>query len=292
MFKYINSLFLLALAFIAWTVCCYFHEIEEQLGTQGFDVELYSEHPALKYSQLPCKNIPKAVPQTFPTVELIFSSFIVLCLTYTWVKLSTFLVERTGQFWQAMKPEEEDRQVKEQLMERLNSLKAEFQMMSELLKQHQPSVDLELQTMSTLELQSHSGCSSLELQKCDSGCSEVHQLPSSSSCSNHCSNDVPINELCNQKNDVCSIRGTPRLPDVPTVDQDTESNYICTSQIPIGPNMFNTKPLNLELIRQSRLFARKPSVFLQVSDNFIAGPRDRPRIGGSSCTIALPPPNM
>ncbi|EDW34654.1 GL12782 [Drosophila persimilis] len=50
-----------------------------------------------------------------------------------------------------------------------------------------------------------------------------------------------------------------------------------------------TESVNLEVVRQSRAYARKPSVFLPVSDNCITGSMHGPLVERSTGTVALPP---
>ncbi|XP_022212767.2 uncharacterized protein LOC111067772 isoform X2 [Drosophila obscura] len=269
----VNALFLMALAFTTWCVSCYINAIEKNRRAEDFDVELYTEDPYLTSKQLSSENPASDVPRYTHTFEMMASFGIVLCLTYALVKVLKFVEARAMVlYWHSMEQEVFSAQQDNLIL--LNGQ-----------KKQQPSDRLELQTRgSGCSVPQVIGGSSLELQ-C-SGSSGTNRRSNE--------NDDSPNELSDREKDVCSgsTRGTHRVSKVPTATTSPSNTaiYINCSQLHIHGKMLNTEPINMDLVRESKLYARQPSAFLQVSDNFITGPRDRLMTAGSSFNVGLPPP--
>ncbi|BFF97688.1 uncharacterized protein DMAD_06057 [Drosophila madeirensis] len=319
MFNSVDALFLAALGLTTWWVVGYFQVLEQHNSFQDFDVELYTEHHGVTYKQRSCENHSAGVPRFVLTFEIMSSFGILFCLTYAMVMALKFVAARLRLFRQEEHVEEEDYSIlmTRQLREKVNKLQERFMLMHELLIEHRFSGGLEQQTSgsgsegktsgSASELktggsasepkESGSGC--LELQATGNVCLEIQ--PRGSSCTNigH-DNDDSLSELWNRKKGLCSgstsVRGTNNVPNVSTAPESlvtSQSNhfiYITSSHIHINANINNTESINLEQVRQASLYARRPSVFLQISDNFITGPRDR--LVGSSRNVSLPPPYL
>ncbi|XP_002135602.2 uncharacterized protein [Drosophila pseudoobscura] len=249
MFDQINTLFLLALAFTAWIICCYYHAIEEQEHAYDFKLELYTEHPGFENKLLNSGFPSTSVSPSFFTFEMMGTLLIGICLTYSLFKVLKVVLARAQQFWQGKEQKEQEEislqdspqddleasSVNEQLWEQIKLLRERHQIMGDLLKQVKSSGIFNLQSRASLGPQiPGSGCLALQTR----GSLELQPLFSS------------------------------------TIDSEEH---------------IQTESVNLEVVRQSRAYALKPSVFLPVSDNCITGSMHGPLVERSTGTVALPP---
>ncbi|XP_062131246.1 uncharacterized protein LOC133842232 [Drosophila sulfurigaster albostrigata] len=90
MFQNISFPFLSALAFISWTIMCYFHIIEEQVKSDDYNVEIYTERSrsADRPQYCPINSKPTIISRA---CDLVVSYGLILAATVAFSKLLKYL---------------------------------------------------------------------------------------------------------------------------------------------------------------------------------------------------------
>ncbi|KAH8369577.1 hypothetical protein KR093_000204 [Drosophila rubida] len=97
MFQNISFPFLSALALISWTVMCYLHFLEEQLKSDDYNIEIYSERS--RFSDRPQYCAMKSTQTTTSRAyDLLVSYGLILAATVALSKLLKFLELETANF--------------------------------------------------------------------------------------------------------------------------------------------------------------------------------------------------
>ncbi|KAH8295785.1 hypothetical protein KR018_009036 [Drosophila ironensis] len=287
MLENISFLFLSALAFVAWVLLCYLHEIELQRrrSSSDYDVQLYTEHPGITFLS----------PQDTNDSELQSSAYdfaknfgVVFAVTFGLSKLLQ-LAERHAKSYL---------KTREQLLGSIRKYIAKpihFTDKEETQLALSP-LDVPVKTDDNVELKE-------QLQVLQAHCHEMRELlqelrASSSFCSQK-SGNVSIGEESNaperQESDMLVWRRTDSMtetppsgssqplledPERPPASRRPSQNiYITNSQIHIDGGVFWTaNSPHPDLSRVASRFNRRRSEFLQVWDRFIKAPKERPML--------------
>ncbi|XP_017128291.1 uncharacterized protein LOC108146714 [Drosophila elegans] len=276
MFESISFLFLFALAFVAWVLLC-FHEFQIQSrGSSDYRVELYTEYPGITFEPN-VYHIPSEQEQNPSGGAFDFAkSFgVIFALTFGLSKLLQLAEMQAKSYFKCLKelgaaetchqhepnPFEPLIDHSDDLKEQLSILQTQCLEMRDLLK------DLRNSSSSSSYGSAQSG-------------NEVAQPQTHSS-----EEPMVVWQETDSMGKTVSQSSSSRLA---TSQQPSQNVYITNSHIHFNGRVYLTENhVNVDLCRQSSVYARNQSVFLQGMGNYIREPKERPIIAGMRCNNIL-----